>query len=192
MSVTKAKINLKDGTVELEGSEAFVSKYLDTFKREMNSLKVGTPIKVTAAKEEAKVETDGEKTVKKKVMKTFQAVVPIPLDLKGNQSKPSLRDFYKQKRPSNPYESVTVFAFYLKENLGIDKIEAGHVAACCKEVGIKTPTNITQMFYDIHRRRGWFNLGDGRRFAEINTAGDNFVIHDLPREKNAAADKTAT
>ena len=182
MSLTKAKINLKDGTVELEGSEAFVSKYLDVFKQEMNVTR--NPTNETVKDVEEKEKPEIEKS-KKKTVKSTQTVVPIPLDLKSGENKISLRDFYKQKKPDNQSESVIVFAYYLKEYLKLNKMEAGHVASCCKEVGIKVPTNITQMFYDIHRHNGWLNLGDGRKFAEINTSGENFVIHDLPRKKDA-------
>lgn len=189
MSVTKAKINLKEGTIELEGNEAFVSKYLDAFKQEMQKNVISFTETSIAPKEEAKVEAEKGR---KKPGKIAQTIIPIPLDLKGKDSKPSLRDFYKQKQPTNLSESVTVFAYYLKEYLKIGKMEAGHVASCCKEVGIKIPTNIPQMFYDIQHHNGWLNPSDGRKFAEINTAGENFVIHDLPRKKDVTGNKTAT
>jgi hypothetical protein len=174
--VTKARINLKEGTIELEGSEAFVSKYIDEFRQEIENLKPS--VVGTSTKEETKSEIE-----KKKPAKGTQTVIPIPIDLKGANGKPPLRDFFKQKKPTNQSESVTVFAYYLREYLKINKMEPGHVASCCKEVGIKVPTRISQMFYDIQRLKGWLNVGDGRKFAEINTAGENFVIHDLPRKK---------
>jgi hypothetical protein len=129
-------------------------------------------------------ESHGRKQGKKRSSKPAQTVVPIPLDLKGKDNKPSLREFYKQKSPSRKNEAITVFAYYLKEYLSIPQMEAGHVASCCKEVSIKVPRSIQQMFYDIHRTSGWLNIGDGRKYAEINTAGENLVIHDLPRKKD--------
>jgi hypothetical protein len=185
-SVTKAKMNLKEGTIELEGSEAFVSKYLDEFSQEMKNVKM--PV-VDASKEAERTETE---RTKKHTGKGTQTVIPISMDLKEKNGKPSLRDFHKQKNPESLWESVTVFAYYLKEYLKVGKMEAGHVSSCCKEVGIKVPTSISQMFYDIQHQKGWLNVIDGRRFAEINTAGENFVIHDLPRKKDVARSKTST
>lgn len=167
--VTKAKINLIEGTIELEGSEAFVSKYLDEYGQEIKNLK--RSVVDTSKDDQGKAETVG---TKKKAAKASQTIIPIPLDLKAKNDKPSLRDFYKQKAPSSHWESVTIFAYYLREYLKIDKIEAGHVASCCKEVGIKVPTSIPQMFYDIQHDKGWLNVSDGRRFAEINTGGREF------------------
>lgn len=120
----------------------------------------------------------------KRISKPSQTVVPISLDLKGKDDKPSLREFYKQKSPSKKNEAIIVFAYYLKEYLGIPKMEAGHVASCCIEVSTKIPRSIAQMFYDIHRGFGWLNIEDGRRYAEITTAGENLVTHDLPRKKD--------
>jgi hypothetical protein len=111
-------------------------------------------------------------------------IIPIPLDLKAKDGKPSLRDFYKQKNPKSASEALTVFAYYLKEHLNTTKMEAGHVVSCCKEVNRRVPRNIPQMFYDIQHQQGWLNVGEGRKYVEINTAGENLVTHDLPRKED--------
>jgi hypothetical protein len=190
-SVTKAKINLKDGVIELEGSESFVTKQLEVFGQQIKEMgkPKETQIQPSVVTEHVKEEgTPG----KKKAGKSVQMVIPIPLDLKAKDDNPSLRDFYNQKRPNTMSESVVVFAYYLKQYLKIEKMEAGHVVFCCREVGIKVPESITQMFYDVNRFQGWLNLEEGRKLALINTSGENFVIHDLPRKEDAKADKGTT
>ena len=192
MSNAKAKINLKEGTIELEGSESFVDKYLAGFQQQLiEAAKNPTPESppqppVILTKDEL------DKAGKKKPAKLAQTVIPIPLDLKGKDGSPPLREFYEQKNPKTLWESLAVFAYYLKEYLKIDRMEAGHVAACCKEVNIKVPTSIPQMFYDIQHQKGWLNIYDKRKFAEINTAGENYVKYDLPRKEDAPKDKAAT
>jgi len=95
MSVTKAKINLKEGIIELEGSEAFVSKYLEEFRKQIQEVK--SPVTVTQME---KVQThEVKEKPKKKVGKTPQTVAPLSLDLKAKDDKPALRDFFKKKNP---------------------------------------------------------------------------------------------
>jgi hypothetical protein len=193
MSITKAKINLKEGTIELEGSETFVDKYLEGFQQQIkNLIKSTNPVftnQLPSVVMPVQLKDESEKAEKKKQTKVAQTVIPIPLDLKGKNGAPTLREFYIQKNPKSLAESLTVFAFYLKEYLTIEKMEAGHVSSCCKEVDIKVPTDIPSMFYDIKRHQGWLNVLEKRRFAEINTAGENFVKFDLPRKENATKDK---
>ena len=187
-AVTKAKLDLKLGIIELEGSEAFVTRYLDVFKQEMKGFKIseGEPdIRKGKKKEE------GEKP-KKKTGKTPQTVAPIPLDLKAKNSNPSLRDFFKEKNPKSHEENLTIFAYYLKKYLNINEMLMGHVVSCCKEVRCKVPTNIPTMFGNIQHRKGWVDVGTGGESAKITTQGENFVEYDLPRKEHAPTDKTAT
>jgi hypothetical protein len=181
------KINLKEGTIELEGSEAFVTNYLEIFRKEMQELRLPTTAKVSEPKK--KVKEEKPRRVSRKAPTT---IIPIPLDLKEKDDKPSLRKFFKEKAPKSYAEKVTVFAYYLKKYLKINRMEAGHVVSCCKEVQSKAPTEISQLFYDVQRHQGWLNISNGRNFAEINLSGENFVEYDLPRKENAKQSKATT
>lgn len=185
MSVTKAKINLKEGTIELEGSEAFVTKYLDDFKKQMKE------IKTTPLTEEEKTESSEEQKPKK-LRKTPQVITPIPLDLTEANGKQSLRAFYKEKNPKTFEEKLTVFAYYLKNYKKIEAMEAGHVVTCCKDVKSKVPSNIPELFKNIKRRHIWIDYEKKEGPVTITTTGENLVEFDLPRKENAKADKTAT
>jgi hypothetical protein len=192
-AITKAKVNLKEGTIELEGSEAFVSKQLEVFEKQYQELKKT----VATSDTNENTVTDAEKTepdakiIKKKTPKVSQPVTPISIDLKAKDNKPSLWDFYQLKKPQSQSERLVVFVYYLKEYLKIEKVEAGHVISCFREVGERIP-DVPQMFYDISRNQRWLNLEEGRRFAQLNVAGENFVNHDLPSKDNATKDKEST
>ncbi len=194
-SPTKAKINLKEGIIELEGSEAFVTKHLEIFTKDMKKTK---PIDIQGEKKEKTEKSDSskksEEKSKRKGSRSKPSVTPNPidLDLKENGEKPALRNFVKQKKPKAFTEKLTVFAYYLKKNLGIEKMEAGHVVTCCREISSKIPRNIPQMFYDLEKIQGWLSCEDKRKYAVITTTGENFVKFDLPRKKNVATNKTAT
>ncbi len=154
MSTTKAKINLKEGTIELEGSETFVTKHLEVFSKEMQSFRNTSKNEEKQAPNAMTNFLDDKKRRRNKTS-VPKLVAAIPLDFKANGDKPSLKDFYKSKSPSTDMERVTLFAYYLKTYLGIDKIEAGHVVSCCKEIHVKIPVDIPQTFYNVQQHHAW-------------------------------------
>lgn len=185
--VTKAKINLKEGTIELEGSEAFVIKQLETFTKEMKGFKPETD-----QGRGSETDTTGSRKRRKRVAKTPRIVAAISLDLKQKGEKPALKDFYKQKAPTTDMERVTIFAYYLKKYLSIDKTEAGHVVSCCKEVHCRIPADIPQTFYNAQQHHAWVKVEKNGKFASITIQGENLIENDLPRKKDATRNKTAT
>jgi hypothetical protein len=107
---------------------------------------------------------------------------PIPLDLKGGDGQPSLRDLFKQKAPTSNQEKTTLFVYFLNKCLGITDVTASHVISCFNEVGERKPLKIDQMFRDIRNRKGWLESGETLNSARITIAGENFIDHDLPKK----------
>lgn len=187
-ALTKAKINLKEGIIELEGSENFVTKYIEIFRKDMKQ--PANQAKDTATKE--KNPENESKKRKKRTVKTHKAVAPIPLDLVEKSDRPALKKFYREKSPKTHMERITVFSYYLGKHLGINEMKTGHVVACCNEVKCRIPSDIPQMFYNIQHIKGWIQVGQGGQVVTISTSGINLVEHDLPRKKNVATNKTPT
>ncbi|HML02964.1 MAG TPA: hypothetical protein VK487_06285 [Candidatus Bathyarchaeia archaeon] len=190
-TVTKAKINLKEGTIELEGSETFVNKQLEGFMKEIKGMKLPAFDQTSVQTQPIPSPKGEERQPKKRVGKTIQRVEPLPLDLKGNGN-PSLRRLHEEKKPKTAMEQLTLFAYYLDKFLNIKEMQLGHVVTCCQEVKCKIPANIKQQFYNIQQHHGWIDVGKLGETATITTTGINLVEHDLPRPENASADKATT
>ena len=101
------------------------------------------------------------------------------LDLRGDGSIPSFKEFFKEKAPKAAKQINTVSIYYLKKIKGMDLVSLDHVYTCYSEVKKKPPTAFRQSFTDTKNKEGWIEF-DANGNLEIPHRGVVFVEHDLP------------
>lgn len=198
MSVPEAKfrINAKEGIVELEGTVEFVDKHLEKFEFFNSAIRdaMCRGIEQGLSKQEEsytkslplhiQTKLSGLQTNNTKHSCSKQSLIlpPIPVDLKSNDNKVGLREFYAQKKPSNHYEKTAVFAYYLSQFNKKTEIRYGEILSCYEEVDEKKPSIIDIVKNSI-RYKGWLEPGYDKFATRLTISGENFVKFDLPLQK---------
>ncbi|QLH11290.1 hypothetical protein [Nitrosarchaeum sp. AC2] len=178
MADTRVKLSFPDGTsIEIEGTEIFVEKHWAELKTHIVSASQNHNV----PNRPNKIKDTNKNAIKSKKK---SAVSPIPINLKGDGKKQSLKEFYKEKNPNTNQEIITVFAYYLNKFCDIPNMEYGHALSCYIEVGIRKPTNFESLYNNIRARTGYIETGETRYSAKISISGENFVEHDLPKQVN--------
>jgi hypothetical protein len=107
-------------------------------------------------------------------------IPPLPVDLKANHEKIGLREFYKEKKPSNHYEKTTLFVYYLTKFNKKHDIKYGEILSCYEEINEKKPSVIDIIKNSI-RYKGWLEPGVEKYSTRLTISGENFIKFDLPR-----------
>jgi hypothetical protein len=110
---------------------------------------------------------------------------PIPVDLKANESKPGLREFYAEKKPQNHYEKTAVFAYYITKFNKQQEVKFGEILSCYEEVNEKKPS-VTDIVKNSVRYKGWLEQGSDKFSTRLTISGENYVKFDMPK-KDATA-----
>jgi hypothetical protein len=210
----KFKIDVKQGVVELEGSETFVDKHLDKFEEIFTSaikqtmtqgiihsitddnvpaLQQNSEPKSNVSKLElAKANNNSNSNSNNKhATKQSPNLPPIPVDLKANVKKVGLREFYTEKNPSNHYENTVVFVYYLTKINKQTEVKYGEILSCYEEVGEKKPS-ITDIIKNTIRYKGWLEPGSSKFITRLTISGENFVKFDLPQQKKISSEQQPT
>ena len=181
LSNTRIKVNMNEGTVELEGTEFFVEKHWEEIKSFMNE---PTKLKPIADRKRGKLS-------KKKLSSSGKdrkprLSTPIPINLKGGKNTPSLKKFFETKKPIGNQNIITVFAYYLNKYCNIPHMEIGHAISCYNEIGfLRKPTNIYAVGVNVRTRKGYLDNGDTPHSFKITIQGENLIEHDLPPKPKA-------
>lgn len=196
-SEARFTINVKEGVVELEGKESFVDRHLEKFEEifkmavkeaitrglEQNIALKAQPVlpqesqQVTlAAIEPAPPQKPGNG---KQAPRSAVAIHPIPVDLKANESKVGLREFYAEKKPANHYEKAALFVYYLTKFNKEQVVKFGEILSCYEEVNEKKPS-IADIVKNSIRYKGWLEQGAEKYATRLTISGENFVKFDLP------------
>lgn len=181
MGDTKVRINLHDGTIEIEGSQEFVEKHWEELKSflkkpeiQIKSIHNPNPSQNPPVKQ-----SSGNQKPKK-----LSYAAPISFDIKKTEKKPALRDLYKEKNPSSDMEIVTLIAYYLKKYLTIDDVEFGHASFGYTVIGKKRPKDFLSTFKNAMNLKVWVRRGSQPNTFTITPAGEDFVSLELPTKKS--------
>jgi hypothetical protein len=208
-SEARFTINVREGMVELEGNESFVDKHLEKFEEifkmavkeaitrgieqslevEPQSAQAALPGELAAQQKETSdvVEPSllqshkSNGSAPKHSARPAITIHPIPVDLKANESKIGLREFYADKKPANHYEKTVVFVYYLTKFNNQLEVKFGEILSCYDEVNEKKPS-IADIVKNSIRYKGWLDQGSEKYTALLTISGENFVKFDLPAQ----------
>ena len=203
-SEARFTINVKEGVVELEGKESFVDRHLEKFEEifkmavreaittglEQNiafkaqPTQPGLPSKLNQETLPAAEVIQQKPSNGKHTQRPTITIHPIPVDLKANEGKVGLREFYAEKNPTNHYEKAAIFVYYLTKFNDQQQVKFGEILSCYEEVNEKKPS-IIDIIKNSIRYKGWLEQGSEKYATHLTISGENFVKFDLParREK---------
>lgn len=209
-SEARFTINVKEGVVELEGKESFVDRHLEKFEEifkmavkeaitrglEQNIALKAQPVQA-ALPQELQHETlpTVEQAAQQKpgngkhAPRPAVTIHPIPVDLKANESKVGLREFYAEKKPTNHYEKAAIFVYYLTKFNNQQEVKFGEILTCYEEVNEKKPS-IADIVKNSIRYKGWLEQGSEKYATHLTISGENFVKFDLPPQGENVARPT--
>src|ERR687894_3153883 len=216
-SEARFTINVREGMVELEGKESFVDKHLEKFEEifkmavkeaitrgveqslelKSQSAQAVLPAELAQQKEVSAIieqpimqrhKSNG--SLAKHTARSAIIIHPIPVDLKANESKIGLREFYADKKPANHYEKTAVFAYYLTKFNNQQEVKFGEILSCYDEVNEKKPS-IADIVKNSIRYKGWLDQGSEKYTVLLTISGENFVKFDLPYQNGKVEQPSA-
>ncbi len=188
-NLTKAKVNLNGGTIELEGSEEFVQKNLDGFRDFIfQPIKTSSKVETNGVeiKQSSDIETKQSNNGVKKQNKSsrLENVSPEDFEISCDGVIP-FKDFFNDKKPSRTApEMIAVTGFYLKHYLKKEEFSEGNVMYAYLAVELKRPVRVHKAFQDTKDRRHWITRGSSVGKWILSPIGEDYVLRDLPRTKN--------
>ncbi len=194
MTTTRIRIDISQGIVEAEGTEAFVSRIYADFKDKLQPGGLETKVEGQKKRKQRKAALaakEEDTTPKKKAKRTNKGIrnpqICRDLDLSGGKGGESLRDFFSKFAPSSNLERNLVFVYYLKQLARIEAITIDHVFTCYRNISsLRTSGNLEQSLIDTRSRKGWIgtaSLDD----IQLEVAGINYIEHDMKKVKDENA-----
>ena len=189
--ITKARIDLNSGTIELEGSEEFVTKYLDDFKGQVNgdsSSKKSKNRKSRASgsstpkvKDDSPKETSGRAKSTKK--SSAARIAPERFDIHAHGERVSLEDFMDAKKPGSANGcKIAAIGYYITEFLENESFTEGQIEYAYRMLKLKRPAHLHQIMINTKNKKDWYEpVQDGETNAwQMTRSGEIYVADELP------------
>jgi len=184
MAIKEVIINNKEGLPALSKEEIIAPAHstLDSFSAEDNRVHI-IKQKPSHFSSDINLRPEvplGGKNSKHTISKVSINIPPLPVDLKANEEKPGLREFFKDKKPANHYEKCTLFVYYITKFNKQIEVKYGEILSCYEEINEKKPS-IVDIVKNSIRYKGWLESGGEKYSARLTISGENFIKFDLPK-----------
>ncbi len=208
---TKLKIDVSQGILEVEGSEAFVRAIYQDFKVQFLGEEAGEeeaqPTRRRRSRQSRQVKTavkpspQPQKTtevVEKPEMTgavpeakpTPDSEKPLPtttysylkdLELAATDDHPSLVEFMDSKFPITNEERNLVFIYYLQYTLKQKPITVDHVYTCYRKAKIRAPLDLQHSLEVTAKHRKWIRIAKNGNISTM-AAGKEYLEKQLPKK----------
>ena len=88
------------------------------------------------------------------------------INLRGDKSMPSFKDFVDEKQPGSSKEFNAVVLYYLKKLASIEKVTLDHAYTCYSDVKRRPPEHFKQSFIDTKNKEGWVEFDTGGKSGD--------------------------
>jgi hypothetical protein len=179
---TKLAINLTEGTVHVEGEEAFVRSIYEDFKDYLSKRISSRSAIVTVTPPEVPAQVTNENIQRKRraIRKSSRLESDKP---RAAEYKPKFRrdldlsdleGAYDAFNPRNHHERILVFAVFLRERFQIAPCTADDIYTCYGTMKAKTetPEAFVQAFRDAQNKAHYIDFNSPQDIR-ITIAGDN-------------------
>lgn len=117
-----------------------------------------------------------KRRVKRKTTLTFNK----DLDLTPGDEV-SLKEFAKEKNPTNNGEKCAVAVYYLSRIAKKCSVDRNDIYTCFKVIGWRLPANLDNALYWTASQEGWIDTSDMSNIV-IPTHGENLIEQELPKQ----------
>lgn len=191
MTAAKLRIDLSQGLIEVEGSEAFILELYGDFKDRFSSITLPAPATSETKPPQASPPPIQEISPPVPAKKSVQPVSRAKTKRSGKEepkflgdldlsigSLGRLKEFHARYLAKTNYEHNLIFVYYLKEGTGLDEVSEDHIFTCYRTVQVKIPGALRQSLIDT-KTKGWIVVEGGS--VRLTTAGRNHLEHDLAK-----------
>ncbi len=187
---TKAVINLREGVIELQGSEAFVTKYLDEFKakiiKEENHTLISRHNQDASSKQPVHKKTIQKKQTRAQIKAKTKNIQPEDFDIDASSDKkiPSLKAFIDEKKPDEAAASrIATIGFYITKLKKLQNFSEGNIEFAYLTLDWKRPLHIRQSCIDAKNKKRFLEEdNDDPGKWKLSRLGEIFVNEKLPQQ----------